>query len=55
VRYEVIITEKSKCGGVYSTPDKVTFDGPIVLDERTWEWLTRSVHIYNVREIEWLR
>ncbi|HEY6019695.1 MAG TPA: hypothetical protein VIY48_07285 [Candidatus Paceibacterota bacterium] len=55
MRYEVEITEASKRGGVYATPDKVTFRGPITLDGETWEWLVRDVHIYNVREIEWLK
>lgn len=55
VRYEVEITEKNKCGAVFSTPDKVTFRGPIVLDERTFDWLMRAVHIYDVREVEWLK
>jgi hypothetical protein len=50
---EVEISDKRKCFAIYSTPDAVTFRGPITLDERTWEWLTQAVHIYDVKEVRW--
>lgn len=53
--HEVEITDWNKGGGVYSTPDKVTFRGPVTLDSHMWEWLMRDVHLFDVREIEWLK
>jgi hypothetical protein len=52
--YEVRISDKRKCFPVYSTPDRVTFDGPIVMDERMMDWLL-ACHILEAREIEWLK
>lgn len=55
MKYEVEISQKSVLGGVFSTPDVVTFKGPIVLTEQVWDWLERDVHIHNVREVRWER
>lgn len=39
----------------YSTPHRVIFSGAIELNDWTWEWLMRDVHLLSVREVEWLK
>lgn len=50
--YEITISEKRKRFPVYSTPDRVIFDGSITLDEHTMDWLL-ACHILEAREIVW--
>jgi len=53
--YEVEITKKSVGGGVFSTPDVVTFKEPIELNKRAWDWLMHDVHLFDVKEVRWER
>jgi hypothetical protein len=52
--YEIRISDKRKRFPVYSTPDRVVFDGPVTVDERTMDWLL-TCHILEAGEIEWLK
>lgn len=50
--YEITISEKRKRFPVYSIPDRVTFEGPITMDEQVMDWLL-ACHIFEAREIVW--
>lgn len=50
--YVVRINNKNARGGVFSTPDKVIFEEPLVLNKKVWEWLMADVHLFSVREVE---
>lgn len=50
--YEIRISDKKKGFPVYSTPDRVVFEGTIILNEKTFEWLM-ACHILEAREIVW--
>lgn len=50
--YEIVITDERKRFPVYSTPDRVVFNGPITVDEQTMDWLL-ACHILEAREIVW--
>lgn len=52
--YEIRINNRRKGFPVYSTPDRVVFEEPVLIDERTMDWLL-ACHILEAREVEWLK
>ncbi len=38
-------------GQVYFTHDRVFIKGPIEIGAREWDWLMRSVHLFDAREV----
>lgn len=41
-------------GPTYCTPDAIMIETPLDLEEKTWDWLMREVHLYDVKDVRWV-
>lgn len=40
-------------GAVYHTFSRLFIRRGISLDEKTWDWLTREVHLHDIEDVRW--